>query len=67
LRGADGAPRPRRQCEWGSNGLGALFAQRRNAASPAFARMLYELTCFEKDVLRRDPPARDARVMWPPG
>ena len=40
------------QCEWGSNGLGALFAQWRNAASPAFGRMLYELTCFEKDVLR---------------
>jgi hypothetical protein len=44
------------QCEWGSNGLGALFAQRGNVASPSFLRMLSELPAFQRDVLRRATP-----------
>ena len=53
------------QCEWGSNGLGALFAQRSNAARPAFLRMLHEMSCFERDVLRRARAAGQRRRLRP--
>ena len=29
--------------EWGSRGLGAIFAQRRNLCRPAFWRVLYDV------------------------
>ena len=44
--------------EWGSNGLGALFAQRSNCASPSFWRMLREMFTFQRDAeaFLADPP-----------
>jgi cyclopropane-fatty-acyl-phospholipid synthase len=39
------------QVEWGSNGLGALFAHKRNAVSPQFLRMVADLPRFETEVL----------------
>ncbi|CAN6486172.1 unnamed protein product [Victoria cruziana] len=39
-------------CEWGSrNGFSSLFAQKRNAFSPSFYRMLKEIFMFKNDVL----------------
>jgi hypothetical protein len=45
--------------EWGSDGVGSLFATRSNLASPAFYRMLYELTTFKGDAeaFLANPPA----------
>ncbi|XP_049936795.1 uncharacterized protein LOC116265647 isoform X4 [Nymphaea colorata] len=41
-----------RGCEWGSrNGLSSLFAQKRNAFSPSFYRMLGEILTFKNDVM----------------
>ena len=37
--------------EWGSNGLGGLFAQKSNAVSPQFLRMVADLPRFEREVL----------------
>jgi hypothetical protein len=54
------------QCEWGSNGLAALFAQKRNAGSPAFLRMLSELPAFQRDVLRRVLSLHTALPLAPP-
>ena len=34
--------------EWGSRGLGALFAQRANLASPAFWRMVWDVLRFNR-------------------
>ncbi|MBW2426787.1 MAG: NAD(P)-binding protein, partial [Deltaproteobacteria bacterium] len=35
--------------EWGSRGLGSLFAQRRNALNPAFWRMLRDVVRFNRE------------------
>jgi predicted NAD/FAD-binding protein len=35
--------------EWGSRGLGSLFAQRRNALKPAFWRMLRDVVRFNRE------------------
>ncbi|KAK9821949.1 hypothetical protein WJX81_001503 [Elliptochloris bilobata] len=46
--------------EWGSDGLGALFAQRANAASPAFLRMVWDVLRFGREapkVLRPEAAA----------
>jgi len=45
--------------EWGSEGLSGLFACKSNAASPAFLRMLREMTTFKADAeaFLADPPA----------
>ena len=42
---------PHTQVEWGSNNLASLFAQKGNALSPAFLRMLSSLPRFETEVL----------------
>lgn len=34
--------------EWGSRGLGALFAQRANLASPGFLRMVWDVLRFNR-------------------
>lgn len=39
-------------CEWGSNSLGGLFAQKRNIVNPYFFQMLKEIIRFKEDVLR---------------
>ena len=44
--------------EWGSNGLDALFAQRSNAASPAFLRMVWDVLRFGREA----PKARAGSV-----
>ena len=45
--------------EWGSEGLGGLFATKTNMASPAFLRMLREMTTFKADAeaFLASPPA----------
>lgn len=39
-----------RGCEWGSNGLQGLFAQKRNALNPSFLYMIREMLKFQTDV-----------------
>lgn len=41
-----------RGCEWGSNSLGGLFAQKRNMLNPFFFQMIREIVRFKDDVLR---------------
>lgn len=41
-----------RGCEWGSNSLGGLFAQKRNLINPSFLHMIREIVRFKQDVLR---------------
>jgi len=43
--------------EYGSRSLNALFAQRRNAMRPAFARMLWDIRRFMREAGRADLPA----------
>ncbi|KAG0625505.1 hypothetical protein M758_2G060600 [Ceratodon purpureus] len=40
-----------RGCEWGSNSLGGLFAQKRNMINPYFYQMIREIVRFKEDVL----------------
>ncbi len=35
--------------EWGSRGLGAIFAQRRNLLSPGFLRMIWDVIRFGRE------------------
>eukprot|EP00249_Psilotum_nudum_P021042 c27949_g1_i1 orf=349-2943(+) len=39
-------------CEWGSNGISGLFAQKYNLFNPFFLRMLKEVITFQHDVLK---------------
>ena len=39
-------------CEWGSNGINGLFAQRRNLLNPYFYFMIREMLRFKTDVER---------------
>lgn len=51
--------------EWGSRGLGALFAQRRNLLSPTFWRMVADVVRFgrgAREVLAPESAAEFARM-----
>lgn len=48
--------------EWASHNLGTIFAQKKNAASPSFLRMIREVLRFGKEapqVLEQDSPFRE--------
>lgn len=41
------------RCEWGSrNGVAGLFAQKSNALSPSFWRMIREILKFKDDTIK---------------
>jgi predicted NAD/FAD-binding protein len=51
--------------EWGSRGLGAVFAQRGNLLSPSFWRMLWDVIRFGKgapEVRRHTAPLSEERL-----
>jgi predicted NAD/FAD-binding protein len=53
--------------EWGSRGLGAVFAQKKNAISADFLLMIREIVRFGKEapeVLKESPRSRHAEFSW---
>jgi predicted NAD/FAD-binding protein len=38
--------------EWSSSGLSSMFAQRSNLVNYKFHRFVYEMTCFQSDVMK---------------
>lgn len=44
--------------EWGSRGLGAIFAQRHNLLSPSFLRMIWDVIRFGREAPEVDATPR---------